>query len=106
MQTAIHARNALNTAGFSLSLGHTLQIGDNEQFDPSSSGFVAVNTGGGCMALRVDCGYFYILFTSEDGCDVPDKEAWNSNLIGVYRQCDDEEIACVTTMEWQQVIAN
>ena len=106
MQTAIHARNTLNAAGITLSLGHTLLTDDSGQFDPSGSGFVAVHTGGGCMALRRDCGDFYILITSEDGSDVPDMQDGDSNLIGIYRESDDEEIACVAAMEWQQVLSD
>ncbi|MBP3998299.1 hypothetical protein [Pseudomonas koreensis] len=106
MQTAIQTRNALNAAGFTLSLGHALFTDDSGQFDPRSSGFVAVHTGGGCMALRRDSGDFYILITSDDGSDVPDMQDWNSSLIGVYRDSDDEEIACITAMEWQQVVSD
>lgn len=106
MQTAIHTRNALNAAGFNLSLGHALLTDDSGQFDPGGSGFNAVHTGGGCMALRRDSGDFYILITSDDGCDVPDTQDWDSSLIGVYRNSDDEEIACVTAMEWQQVVSS
>lgn len=106
MQTAIHTRNALNAAGFNFSLDHALLIDKSGQFDPRGSGFAAVHTGGGCMALRRDSGDFYILLTSGDGSDVPDMQDWDSSLIGVYRDSDDEEIACVTAMEWQQVVSS
>lgn len=95
----------LKAAGYDLS-GNCLPLtSDSKQFDPSQLGYVAVPTGGGCMALRRNSGNFYTLITSEDGNDMPDMRDWSSNLIGVYRASDDAEIACATVMEWQQAIS-
>lgn len=104
MQTAIYAQNSLIEAGFTLPLSHVLFTSASESIDPSFPGFVAVQTGGGCKALRCEVGDFYILITSADGSDVPDMQDWDSCIIGVYRESDDDEIACVTAIEWQDVI--
>ncbi|WP_219096211.1 hypothetical protein [Pseudomonas sp. UMAB-40] len=104
MPTPTQTLNALRTAGFTASLSHPLVAEDGGRIDPCAIGFVAVHTGGGCMALRRQSGEFYMLITSEDGSAVPDLQEWEDNLIGVYRESDDEEIACVTALEWQEVI--
>lgn len=94
----------LQAAGFNIPTSHPLLSADGSPKDSVTEGFQLVHTGGGCMAMRRDFGSHYMLLTSDDGSDVPDMEDWQSSLIGVYRESDDEPLACVTAQEWQQVI--
>jgi hypothetical protein len=92
------ARTALQVAGFDLARYRFLPAGS------FTVGFSLAHTGGGCMAMRKECGPFYMVLTSESGDDVPDPEGWDSNLVGVYRQADDAVIVCVSASEWKQVV--
>lgn len=96
------AQAALHDAGFTIPSAHPLLDESGEL--AISTDFEAVHTGGGCMALRCDVGEFYMLLTTGDGCSVPDLDDWEDNLIGVYRKADDEEIACVTALEWLEAM--
>ncbi|AFK73030.1 hypothetical protein YSA_p00142 (plasmid) [Pseudomonas putida ND6] len=98
----VQAQTALHDAGFTILSFHPLLDESGDLAVPTD--FEMVHTGGGCMALRRDIGDFYMLLTTGDGSDVPDLDDWGDSLIGVYRKDDGEEVACVTALEWFEVM--
>lgn len=108
MSTFSEAQKLLREAGFSTPFGHPFLDDTGAIVDPADSGFIEVQTGGGCIALRRDIGDFFMLITSEDGCDAPDLQQWESNLIGIYREGagdeDDREIVCVNARVWEELV--
>lgn len=97
LNPVVVARTALQIAGFDLARYRALPAG------AFGAGFALAHMGGGCMAMRKECGAFYMVLTSEGGDDVPDQEDWDSNLVGVYHQADGAVVMCVSVSEWQQV---
>ena len=109
MHQSAEAHNALFVADFdfSLALGgvaYPLSAIDVSCSASDDAGFVGMHTGGGCLALRRSMGDLFMLITDGDGSNLPDLQDWKENLIGVYREADDEEVAVLTPVQWIQVM--
>lgn len=102
MENLNDKQNALTSAG--INLPDIKPEVDGSLKLTALPGFEVVHTGGGCKALRRDANGFYTLLTSECGSDVPDEEDWEENLIGVYRDADDEEVLCLTARELLEMV--
>lgn len=105
MPNVTEIKTTLAAAGFKMPDMSTV-AGTNIVKTAGLAGFSKVHTGGGCMALRRDAGDFFIMLTDEGGCDLPDEQDWEQNLIGIHRETDDgdEEVLCMSAREFLDLI--
>lgn len=108
MHQSTKAYNNLFAAGFDFSLvlggiAYPLCAAEGSCSASNDVEFVDMETGGGCRALRRSMGDLFMLITDGDGSNLPDLQDWKENMIGVYREADDEEVAVLTPLQWIQV---
>lgn len=108
MHQSTKAHNTLFAAGFDFSLelggiAYPLCAVEGGCSASTDVEFEEMHTGGGCLALRRSMGGLFMLITDEDGSNLPDMQDWKENMIGVYREADDEEVVVLTPLQWMQV---